>query len=80
VKAALVGGTRGMGRALARLLAERGDAVTLLGRDATELELSARDLTARGARGLVATGHLDLADPDGNTIQILYEPTISKAP
>jgi len=65
VKAAVVGGTRGMGRALARLLAERGDAVTLLGRDAAELELSARDLTARGARSPVATGHLDLAEPDG---------------
>lgn len=65
MKVAFVGGTRGMGRALTRLLAERGDAVTLLGRDAAELELSARDLTARGARGPVATGHLDLAEPDG---------------
>jgi decaprenylphospho-beta-D-erythro-pentofuranosid-2-ulose 2-reductase len=65
VKAAVVGGTRGMGRALARLLAERGDAVILLGRDAAELEASARDLTARGARGPVATGRLDLTDPAG---------------
>ena len=65
MKAAVVGGTRGMGRALARRLAERGDAVILLGRDAAELEVSARDLTARGARGPVATGHLDLAEPTG---------------
>jgi short-subunit dehydrogenase len=65
VKAAVVGGTRGMGRALARLLAERGDAVILLGRDAAELELSARDLTARGAGSPVAIGHLDLAEPAG---------------
>src|SRR5262249_60033439 len=61
--AAVVGATRGMGRAVVRLLAERGDAVALLGRDASELETSARDLSARGARGTIATGHLDLAEP-----------------
>jgi len=65
VKAAIVGGTRGMGRALARLLAARGDAVVLLGRDAHELAISARDLTARGARDAVVTGRLDLAEPAG---------------
>ena len=65
MKAAVVGATRGMGRAVARLLAERGDAVALLGRDAAELETSARDLSARGARGTIATGRLDLAAPTG---------------
>ena len=65
MKAAVVGATRGMGRALARLMAERGDALCLLGRDAGELESSARDLLARGARGPVATGRLDLAEPAG---------------
>ena len=65
MKVAVVGGTRGMGRALARLLAARGDAVVLLGRDAGELAASARDLTARGAKGPVATGHLDLGDTAG---------------
>jgi len=59
----VVGATRGMGRAVARLLAERGDTVVLLGRDAAELAISARDLSARGARGIIATGHLDLAEP-----------------
>jgi NAD(P)-dependent dehydrogenase (short-subunit alcohol dehydrogenase family) len=39
--------------------------VVLLGRDAQELATSARDLTARGARGPVATGHLDLGDTAG---------------
>jgi decaprenylphospho-beta-D-erythro-pentofuranosid-2-ulose 2-reductase len=63
MKAAVVGATRGMGRAVARLLAERGDAVVLLGRDAAELAASARDLSARGARGTIATGHLDLGEP-----------------
>ena len=65
MKVAVVGATRGMGRALARLMAERGDALCLLGRDAAELEASARDLLARGARGPVATARLDLAEPAG---------------
>src|SRR6266542_52852 len=49
VKAAFVGATRGMGRALARRMAGRGDALCLLGRDPAELRLSARDLEIRGA-------------------------------
>jgi decaprenylphospho-beta-D-erythro-pentofuranosid-2-ulose 2-reductase len=65
VKAVVVGATRGMGRALARLMAERGDALCLLGRDAGELETSARDLLARGARGPVTTERFDLAEPAG---------------
>jgi len=65
VRAAVVGATRGMGRALARLMAERGDTLCLLGRNAAELEASARDLLARGARGPVATARLDLAEPAG---------------
>ena len=39
-----------MGRALARRLAERGDAVFLLGRDAGDLAASARDIEVRAAR------------------------------
>ena len=65
MKAAVVGATRGMGRALARLLAQRGDALCLLGRDAGELQASAGDLFARGARGPVTTARLDLAEPAG---------------
>jgi len=65
VKAAVVGATRGMGRALARLLAERGDRLCLLGRDDAELVASARDLEARGAPAPVATARLDLAAPGG---------------
>src|SRR5712692_239665 len=61
----MVGATSGMGRALARLLAGRGDALALLGRDPNELLTSSRDLVARGARGPVVTGHLDLAEPAG---------------
>ena len=65
MKAVVVGATRGMGRALARLMAERGDALCLLGRDVDELESSARDFLARGARGPLATERFDLAEPAG---------------
>lgn len=65
MKVAFVGATRGMGRALARWLAARGDALFLLGRDAGELAASARDLEARGAPKPVGTARLDLALPAG---------------
>lgn len=65
MKTAFLGATKGMGRALARLQAERGDALVLLGRDLEDLERSARDLEARGGRepGSIRTAHCDLADP-----------------
>ena len=66
MKVAMVGATRGMGRALARRLAERGDALFLLGRDEAELALSARDLEARGAPS-VSQARLDLGEPAGFT-------------
>lgn len=47
MKAVILGGTSGMGRAIARLLVERGDAVFLLGIGDDELTRSAADLTAR---------------------------------
>ena len=48
MKVAFLGATKGMGRALARLMAERGDRLFLLGRDKADLERSARDLEVRG--------------------------------
>ena len=65
MKVAFVGATRGMGRALARALAERGDALFLLGRDAVEMARSARDLEARGPRAPVGHAPLDLGRPAG---------------
>jgi short-subunit dehydrogenase len=57
-----------MGRALARLMAARGDRLFLLGRDAHELEKSARDLRARsGPDAVVGTAVCDLLEPDGFT-------------
>ncbi len=65
MKAAFVGATRGMGRALARRMAERGDGLCLLGRRPAELETAARDLEVRGAASPVTTATLDLALPAG---------------
>ena len=59
----VLGGTRGMGRQVARGLAARGDAVFLLGRDPQELERSARDLEHRGAPAKVGHGPCDLLEP-----------------
>ena len=58
-----MGATRGMGRALARLLVQRGDALCILGRDTAELERSAADLTVRGGDG-VGFAECDLERPE----------------
>src|SRR5438045_9315054 len=63
-RVALLGGSKGMGRALARVMAARGDAICLLGRDAAELERSVLDLKARGAAA-ASSAHCDLDDPAG---------------
>lgn len=66
MKAVILGGTNGIGRAIARHLAERGDAVFLLGRDADELERSAADLKARHPKQQPAgTALCDLEAPEG---------------
>jgi short-subunit dehydrogenase len=65
VRIAFLGATKGMGRALARLLAERGDALFLLGRDPVDLEKSARDLEARAGQGRCGTAPCDLERPEG---------------
>ncbi len=65
MKAVVLGGTRGIGRALARQLAARGDEVFLLGRDVEELERSARDLEVRSGTGkAVGIAVCDLEDPE----------------
>lgn len=64
MKVAVLGATRGMGRALARLMAARGDAVFLLGRDERDLERSARDLEVRAGKGRVGIAVCDLERPE----------------
>jgi len=65
VNAALLGGTKGIGRALGRLLAEKGHEICLLGRDLDDLQRSANDLQIRSARGKsVPVAHCDLSRPE----------------
>ncbi len=60
----MFGATRGMGRALARLLAARGQRLFLLGQVAEELQRSARDLEICGAQLPVKTARCDLLKPE----------------
>jgi len=65
VRVVILGATKGIGRAVGRSLAGRGDALVILGRDPEDLERSARDLEARkrGDDGNpVGTAFCDLAD------------------
>lgn len=59
MRVAILGATRGMGRALARRMAARGDTLALLGRHADDLERSRSDLSSRGA-SQVTTALCDL--------------------
>src|SRR6266568_4541952 len=65
MRAVFLGATKGMGRALARRMAVRGDALFLLGRDRVDLERSARDLEVRGGGGPVGVTFCDLERPEG---------------
>jgi NAD(P)-dependent dehydrogenase (short-subunit alcohol dehydrogenase family) len=65
MKVCLIGATRGMGRALARAMAARGDELFLLGREPRDLEKSARDLEARAGSGRVGYAPCDLERPEG---------------
>ncbi|MBN2474247.1 MAG: SDR family NAD(P)-dependent oxidoreductase [Pirellulales bacterium] len=64
MKAVVMGATKGMGRALARLLAERGDRLFLLEHLPEELERTAGDLEIRGAERPVGTALCDLLKPE----------------
>jgi NAD(P)-dependent dehydrogenase (short-subunit alcohol dehydrogenase family) len=66
-KVVVLGATKGMGRAVARRLAERGDALFLLGNEPEDLAASARDIEVRAGRaaGSVGTAACDLERTDG---------------
>lgn len=74
MKAVILGGTKGMGREIARRLAERGDLTFLLGKDLDHLVRSAADLKARHPRS-AETGHAlcDLERPE------LFSPALDAA-
>jgi decaprenylphospho-beta-D-erythro-pentofuranosid-2-ulose 2-reductase len=65
MKAVIFGGTRGIGRAIARELASQGHEVFILGRDAESAERSASDLQIRAGRGQGGFGVCDLSQPAG---------------
>lgn len=69
---AILGATRGMGREIARRLAERGDRIFLWGRDPTTLDAQMQDLKLRGAVE-VGSGACELSDP------ATFEPAIAAA-
>jgi short-subunit dehydrogenase len=74
MKAIIVGATKGMGRAVARRLAESGAELFLLGRNEVELQKSAADLQERGGgERSVGFAALDLAAPD------TFEPALKQA-
>ncbi len=59
----ILGASKGIGRALARRLAARGDRLFLLGRDLEDLKKCAADLELRGGGGAAVTvGLCDLAN------------------
>jgi len=62
----ILGATKGMGRALARLMAARRDRLFLLGRNRSDLERSARDLEVRGGfeSGSISSATCDLERPE----------------
>lgn len=73
MKLAVLGATKGMGRALARLAAERGDELCVLGRNPDDLERSAADLAVRGNARRVAAVACDLEKPE------MFDPAIAEA-
>ncbi len=64
MKVAILGATKGMGRALARAAAERGDEICILGRNSVDLERSAADLGIRGVGDSVQSVTCDLEKPE----------------
>jgi decaprenylphospho-beta-D-erythro-pentofuranosid-2-ulose 2-reductase len=65
VKVVVLGATKGIGRAVARLLAERGEQLYLLGRDRDDLERSGSDLAQRGGgKWQVLSAICDLERPE----------------
>ena len=64
MKVAILGATRGMGRALARTMAARKDELFVLGRDAENNAKSARDLEIRSGLPPIGTAICDLLAPE----------------
>lgn len=63
MRVVFLGATKGMGRALARRMAERGDELFVLGRSGADLDRTAGDLSIRGQRGVIGSAECDLERP-----------------
>lgn len=70
MRVAFLGATKGMGRALSRLMAERGDALCLLGRNPDDLQRSASDLAVYGGGSAVPCVPCDLEKPSSFTTAV----------
>jgi 2',3'-cyclic-nucleotide 2'-phosphodiesterase (5'-nucleotidase family) len=80
LKVAFLGATKGMGRALARLMAERGHELFLLGRDALDLGKSAGDLEVRAGRGEVVVTVFHETHMHGQLLGIDQQSTAGPVP
>lgn len=72
MKTVILGGTAGMGQAIARRMASRGDRLFILGLDQDELNRTAADLQVRGGNA-VGTHLCDLGRPE------MFEPALQAA-
>ena len=75
-RTAVLGATRGLGRALARRLAERGDQLVVLGRDPDDLARTAEDLSQRSGGRPVGLAPCDLLDADSIAPALLRAETL----
>lgn len=62
MKVVFLGASRGMGRALARKMAARGDQLFVLGRNMDDLARSIRDLETHAGSGEISHAYCDLTD------------------